>query len=46
MGDSFIISGLKDKRASVAGRIVELRREADLPLVLAQRMRMKAASAS
>ena len=29
MGDTFIISGLKDKRASVAGRIVELRREAE-----------------
>ncbi len=28
-GDTFIISGLKDKRASVAGRVIELRREAD-----------------
>jgi hypothetical protein len=29
MGDSFIISGLREKRSSVAGKIVELRREAD-----------------
>jgi hypothetical protein len=29
MGDAFIISGLREKRSSVAGRIVELRREAD-----------------
>jgi len=29
MGDTFIISGLKEKRAAVAGRIVDLRREAD-----------------
>lgn len=28
MGDTFIISGLREKRSSVAGRIVELRREA------------------
>ena len=27
-GDTFIISGLREKRSSVAGRIVELRREA------------------
>lgn len=29
MGDTFIISGLREKRSSVAGRIVELRREAE-----------------
>jgi hypothetical protein len=29
MGDTFIISGLCEKRSSIAGRIVELRREAD-----------------
>jgi ribosomal protein S14 len=29
MGDTFIISGLKEKRSSVAGRIVDLRREAE-----------------
>lgn len=29
MGATFIISGLREKRASVAGRIIELRREAD-----------------
>jgi hypothetical protein len=29
MGDTFIISGLREKRASIAGRIIELRREAD-----------------
>ena len=29
MGDTFIISGLQEKRSSVAGRIVELRREAE-----------------
>lgn len=28
-GDTFIISGLKEKRSAVAGRIVDLRREAD-----------------
>src|ERR1700733_9038809 len=28
-GDTFIISGLKEKRSTVAGRIVELRRELD-----------------
>jgi hypothetical protein len=29
MGDTFIISGLKEKRSAVAGRIVDLRREAE-----------------
>lgn len=29
MGDPFIISGLQEKRSSVAGRIVELRREVE-----------------
>jgi hypothetical protein len=29
MGDTFIISGLRERRSSVAGRIVELRREAE-----------------
>lgn len=29
MGDTFVISGLREKRSSVAGRIVELRREAE-----------------
>ena len=29
MGDTFIISGLREKRAAVAGRIIDLRREAD-----------------
>ncbi len=29
MGDTFIISGLREKRSSVAGRIVELRREGE-----------------
>ena len=29
MGDTFLISGLRDKRSSIAGRIIELRREAD-----------------
>jgi hypothetical protein len=29
MGDSFVISGLRQKRAAMAGRIVDLRREAD-----------------
>jgi hypothetical protein len=29
MGDTFIISGLCEKRSSIAGKIVELRREAD-----------------
>lgn len=29
MGDTFIISGLREKRSSVAGRIVDLRREAE-----------------
>jgi len=29
MGDTFLISGLKQKRAAMAGRIVDLRREAD-----------------
>lgn len=29
MGDTFIISGLKEKRSATAGRIVDLRREAD-----------------
>jgi hypothetical protein len=29
MGDTFTISGLKEKRAAVAGRHVDLRREAD-----------------
>ena len=29
VGDTFIISGLRDKRSSIAGRIVDLRREAD-----------------
>lgn len=29
MGDSFIISGLKEKRSAVAGQIVDLRREMD-----------------
>jgi hypothetical protein len=30
MGDTFIIAGLREKRSSVAGRIVDLKREADL----------------
>jgi hypothetical protein len=29
MGDSFVISGLREKRSSIAGRIVDLRRETD-----------------
>ncbi|GAN75875.1 hypothetical protein [Acidisphaera rubrifaciens] len=29
MGDTFIISGLREKRSSIAGRIMELRREAE-----------------
>jgi hypothetical protein len=29
MGDTFVISGLREKRSGVAGRIIELRREAD-----------------
>jgi hypothetical protein len=29
MGDTFIISGLREKRSSVAGRVIELRREAE-----------------
>ena len=29
MGDTFIISGLKEKRSAVAGQIVDLRREID-----------------
>jgi hypothetical protein len=29
MGDTFVISGLKEKRAAMAGRIVDLRREAN-----------------
>lgn len=29
MGDTFLISGLREKRSAVAGRIVDLRREAD-----------------
>lgn len=29
MGDTFLISGLREKRAAVAGRIVDLRREID-----------------
>jgi hypothetical protein len=29
MGDTFIVSDLREKRSAVAGRIVELRREAD-----------------
>ena len=29
MGDTFIISGLREKRSSVAGRVIDLRREAD-----------------
>ena len=29
MSDTFVISGLKEKRAAVAGRIIDLRREAD-----------------
>lgn len=29
MGDTFIISGLREKRSGVAGRIVDLRREID-----------------
>jgi hypothetical protein len=29
MGDTFIISGLREKRSAIAGRIVDLRREAD-----------------
>ncbi|MGB8366386.1 MAG: hypothetical protein ACLQUZ_01705 [Rhizomicrobium sp.] len=29
MGDTFIISGLREKRSAVAGRIVDLRREVD-----------------
>jgi hypothetical protein len=30
MGDAFIISGLREKRSAVAGRIIDLKREADL----------------
>ncbi len=30
MGDTFIISGLREKRATIAGRIIDLKREADL----------------
>jgi len=29
MGDTFIISGLRDKRSAVAGQIIELRRQAE-----------------
>lgn len=29
MGESFVISGLREKRAALAGRIVDLRREAE-----------------
>ena len=29
MGDTFVISGLREKRAALAGRIVDLRREAE-----------------
>jgi len=29
MGDTFIISGLREKRSSIAGKVIELRREAD-----------------
>jgi hypothetical protein len=29
MGDTFLVSGLCEKRSSIAGRIIELRREAD-----------------
>jgi len=29
MGDSFLISGLREKRSEMAGRIVDLRRELD-----------------
>src|SRR5271170_3219389 len=29
MGDTFIISGLRERRSAVAGRIVDLRREMD-----------------
>ena len=29
MGDTFLICGLKEKRAATAGRIADLRREAD-----------------
>lgn len=29
MGDTFIISGLREKRSAIAGKIIELRREAD-----------------
>ena len=29
MGDTFVISGLREKRSSVAGRIIELRAEAE-----------------
>ena len=29
MGDTFIISGLREKRSAVAGQIVELRRQLD-----------------
>ena len=27
MGDTFVVSGLREKRSAVAGRIVDLRRE-------------------
>lgn len=29
MGDTFVLSGLREKRAAMAGRIADLRREAD-----------------
>jgi hypothetical protein len=29
MGDTFVISGLREKRSAVAGQIVELRRQLD-----------------
>jgi hypothetical protein len=37
MGDTFIIFGLREKRSSVAGRIIELRREAEQLARISQR---------